>query len=124
MSKNILLVAGDADLRLAFHDRLLSMGFDVVMENNGQSALSRISLEATRSPIQGVMLDVQFPGVDDITVLRELCHRHPEIPVIVLLAFSDKAQLTEARKLGARTYLGTFDRARDWERIYRTFHNA
>jgi DNA-binding NarL/FixJ family response regulator len=124
MLETILLVVGDADLRLAFHDRLLSMGFDVVIENDGQSALSRISLEATRSPIQGVMFDVQCPGVNSIDVLSELCLRHPEIPVIVLFTFSDRAQLIEVRRLGASTYHGTFDRERDWERIYWIFHNA
>ena len=86
MAKRILVVEDDWDIRLALRDRLQSMGFDVVTEDNGQSALSRITLEAPRSLIHGVLLDLHLPIVDGITVLRELRDRHPQIPVIVMSA--------------------------------------
>ncbi|WP_455389522.1 response regulator [Petrachloros mirabilis] len=125
MPKRILVVEEDDDVRLAICDRLLSMGFEVVSENSGRSALLRISLEATRSPIQGVLLDLQIALFENTAVLRELRDRHPQIPVVVMLAFSDTARLHEARNLGARTYVvKPFDRQHDWERISWLFHNG
>jgi CheY-like chemotaxis protein len=123
--KRILVVCHDEDIRLALRDRLLSMGFDVVIENNGRSALSRISLEAADSPIRGVLLDFRAHTIGGTPVLRELRERHPDIPLVVMLAVSDKAQLHEARELGVRTYLmKPFDNVQDWERIYWIFSNT
>ena len=123
MAKRILVVEDDWDIRLALRDRLQSMGFDVVTEDNGQSALSRITLEAPRSLIHGVLLDLHLPIVDGMTVLRELRDRHPQIPVIVMSATNDPAQFIDARKLGASSYLRKpFDRETDWDLLYWIFH--
>jgi len=123
LAKRILVVEDDWDIRLALRDRLQSMGFDVVTEDNGQSALSRITLEAPRSLIHGVLLDLHLPIVDGITVLRELRDRHPQIPVIVMSATNDPAQFIDARKLGASSYLRKpFDRETDWDLLYWIFH--
>ena len=123
MAKRILVVEDDWDIRLALRDRLQSMGFDVVTEDNGQSALSRITLEAPRSLIHGVLLDLHLPIVDGITVLRELRDRHPQIPVIVMSATNDPAQFIDARKFGATSYLRKpFDRETDWDLLYWIFH--
>jgi len=128
MPKKILVVEDNDDIRIALCDRLLSMGFEVVTENNGHSALSHISRETSRSPIQGVLLDLAVPEFGGIAFLRELRDRHPEIQVIVMSSASDTAALFEARKLGARSSLRKpfdrqRDRQRDWERIYWMFHN-
>ncbi len=122
--KRILVVDDDDDIRIALRDRLVSMGFDVLTENNGHSALSRIALEAPRSPIQGVLLDLQMPVFDGIAVLRELHECHREIPVIVMSASGDRAQLHEALQLGACSYLvKPFDNQRAWEQVNKLFQN-
>ena len=82
----ILVVEDDEDIRTTLHDRLQKIGFDVITENSGHLVLSRIELEISRSPIHGVLLDLHLPIVDGITVLRELRHHHPQIPVIVMSA--------------------------------------
>lgn len=125
MSKRILLVEDDEDIRLALRDRLDSMGFEVVSEDNGHSALSRIALEAPRSRIHGVLLDLHMPIVDGMTVLRELRDRHPQIPVIVMSATNDPEQFMEAKRLGARSYMSKpFEHESEWERLYWIFHNS
>ncbi len=122
MSKRILLVEDDWDIRLALRDRLESMGFDVVTEDNGYSALSRIVLEAPQSLIHGVLLDLQLPIIDGMTVLRELHDRHPQIPIIVMSATNDAGLFIEAKKLGARSYMRKpFDRETDWALLSRIF---
>lgn len=105
MPFRILVVDDDEDTRMALRDRLLSMGFDVVTENNGHSALSRIVLEARRAPIQGLLLDLQMPLLDGIAVLRELQERYSVIPIIMMSATSDRDLLKKTLELGARAYL-------------------
>lgn len=105
MAKKLLVVDDDKDTRMALLDRLLSMGFDVVTENNGHSALSRIALEARRAPIQGVLLDLEMPMFDGMAVLREVQARHREIPVIIMSATSDMSLIESALQLGACAYL-------------------
>jgi len=124
LAKRILVVEDDMDIRIALGDRLKSMGFDVVTEDNGHSALSRIVLEVPRSLIHGVLLDLHIPVVDGITVLRQIRDRHPQIPIIVMSATNDPAQFIEARQLGASSYLRKpFDRETDWDLLYWIFHN-
>jgi len=124
VSKRILLVEDDWDIRLALRDRLESMGFDVVTEDNGHSALSRIALEAPKSLIDGVLLDLHLPNVDGMTVLRELQSRHPQIPIIVMSATNDPEQFIDARRLGARSYMSKpFDSETDWDLLYAIFHS-
>ena len=101
----ILVVDDNEDTCMALRDRLLSMGFDVVTENNGHAALSRIALEARRAPIQGLLLDLQMPVLDGIAVLRELEERYSAIPTIVMSATSNRGLLKKTLKLGARAYL-------------------
>ena len=101
----ILVVDDNEDTCMALRDRLLSMGFDVVTENNGHAALSRIALEARRAPIQGLLLDLQMPVLDGIAVLRELQERDSSIPTIVMSATTDRGLLKKTLKLGARAYL-------------------
>ena len=123
MSKRILVVEDDEDIRIALGDRLTSMGFDVVMEDNGHSALSRVALEAPHSLIHGVLLDLHLPIVDGITVLRNIRDRHPTIPIIVMSATNDPTQFIDARKFGATSYLRKpFDRETDWDLLYWIFH--
>ncbi len=105
MPKKILVVDDDEDTRMALRDRLVSMGYDVVTENNGHSALSRIALEARRVPVQGILLDLQMPMFDGMAVLRELQERHREIPIIIMSATADMELLKRSLKLGARGYL-------------------
>ena len=101
----ILVVDDNEDTCTALRDRLLSMGFDVVTENNGHAALSRIALEARRAPIQGLLLDLQMPVLDGIAVLRELEERYSAIPTIVMSATTNRSLLKKTLKLGARAYL-------------------
>ncbi len=105
MPKKLLVVDDDVDIRMALRDRLSSMGFDVVTENNGHSALSRIALEARRVPIHGMLLDLQMPMFDGMAVLRELQESHHDMPIIIISATADTCLLKKTLDLGARGYL-------------------
>jgi DNA-binding NarL/FixJ family response regulator len=52
-----------------------------------------------------VLLDIQMPEMDGVTVARQLSQSHPEIKLVMLTMYREDAHLVEAIKAGARAYL-------------------
>src|SRR5213078_2588214 len=68
---------------------------------NGAEGLKR----ARRETYDLVLLDLLLPGVDGLTVLRELNGARPELPVIIVSARSDLQTKLRGFGLGATDYL-------------------
>ena len=63
-------------------------------------------LEALQSAQPSVLVtDVRMPGMDGLTLLHEVKVRQPELPVIVMTAFTDLSSTVEAFQKGAFDYL-------------------
>ncbi|MCU0420550.1 MAG: response regulator transcription factor [Cyclobacteriaceae bacterium] len=52
-----------------------------------------------------VLMDIDMPKRNGIEGLRELRHRYPQLPVIMLTVFDDNTHVLEAIKAGASGYL-------------------
>lgn len=77
-------------------------GFEVVgAVADGRAAVREAVL--TRPDV--VLLDLQMPGGDGLTALRELARVAPEVRVCVLTMFADDDSLFSAVRAGARGYL-------------------
>jgi two-component system, OmpR family, response regulator len=97
-----ILVVEDEPRILAFLVRgLEAEGFSVDWAGDGSEALQR----AGRASYDLVVLDLLLPRVDGLTVLRELRHGRPELPVVILSARSDLATKLRGFELGASDYL-------------------
>jgi DNA-binding response OmpR family regulator len=97
-----ILVVEDEPRILAFVARgLEAEGFAVDAAEDGVDALER----ARRGHPDCVVVDLLLPGVDGLTVLRELKRERPELPVLVLSARSDLATKLRGFELGADDYL-------------------
>jgi DNA-binding response OmpR family regulator len=101
MLKRILVVDDDPDVRSILCDRLGAMGFEVALANTGRAGMEII--KATR--IDGILLDVEMPVMNGLTMLRELRDRHPDIPVIMMSAATGREKLEEAMRNGAADYV-------------------
>jgi CheY-like chemotaxis protein len=87
MSKTVLLVEDDLDVRDVLQDLLEKEGYDVVPATNGKQALDYINLDQN-GHLDLVILDLMTPIVTGWQVLENL-RRHPElshVPVIVVTA--------------------------------------
>lgn len=86
MSKKprVLLVDDDTDILLALSDYLFQEGFQVETAETGAGALQK----SATSSYDVVVLDVGLPDCDGIEVLNELSQAHPQLPVILLTAFT------------------------------------
>ncbi len=84
-------------LKMFFEDR----GFEVAVANSGQKALQ---LSAVFNP-HVILLDIHMPGVDGLTVLREIKHKQPDIKVVMVTAIETRDKIEEAMRLGADNYI-------------------
>ncbi len=86
----VLVVDDDPDISLALEDYLHQEQFDVEVTDTGNAALEK----ALTSHFDAVLLDVGLPDRNGIEVLGELARHKPEMPIILLTAFTSLKQST------------------------------
>lgn len=99
----ILIVDDEPDLLELVRYNLVKAGYGVVMAKSGEEALARLSTEHPDL----VVLDLLLPGVDGLEVCRTL-KRNPQtaaVPVLMLTAKSEEADIVTGFELGADDYL-------------------
>jgi two-component system copper resistance phosphate regulon response regulator CusR len=97
-----ILVIEDEPRILGFLVRgLEAEGFAVDAARNGSEGLKR----ARRHSYDLVLLDLLLPGLDGLSVLNELNHSRPELPVVIVSARSDLQTKLRGFGLGAADYL-------------------
>jgi two-component system, OmpR family, copper resistance phosphate regulon response regulator CusR len=97
-----ILVIEDEPRILSFLVRgLEAEGFTVESAMHGVAALER----ARAGHPDLVVLDLLLPGIDGLTVLRELKQERPELPVVILSARGDLPTKLRGFELGASDYV-------------------
>jgi two-component system copper resistance phosphate regulon response regulator CusR len=97
-----ILVIEDEPRILAFLRRgLEAQGFTVDAATDGAVGLRR----ARECRYDLVILDLLLPGLDGLSVLRELARSEPAPPVLILSARSDLRTKLRGFELGARDYV-------------------
>jgi DNA-binding response OmpR family regulator len=97
-----ILVIEDEPRILAFLARgLEAEGFCVDAAGSGPTGLK----QALAHEYDAVILDLLLPGLDGLSVLRELHQRLPELPVVIVSARSDLPTKLRGFGLGACDYL-------------------
>ena len=98
----ILIVDDEEVLRDVLDAVLRREGFEVVMAASGEEALSVLDGDEN---IDLVILDIMLPGISGIDTLRAVRIANPNLPVIVITAFSSIDGAIEAMKHGAFHYI-------------------
>jgi len=101
ITNEILLADDEATFRETFTKVLHEEGMKVKSVENGTDAISAIM----QKPYPVAILDIQMPGSDGITVLREIMKVRPETRVIMITAYGTIEMAVEAIKLGACDYV-------------------
>jgi len=97
----ILIVEDEPRIRAFVARGLAAEGFVVDECGDGRSALECV----LQAPYDLVVLDLLLPRLDGLSFLRELQHRRPELPVLILSARADLPTKLRGFELGARDYL-------------------
>jgi DNA-binding NtrC family response regulator len=99
----ILLIDDDNDFRATLAATLGSMGYDVVVAQDGEEGLAILG----DASIELAFVDYRMPGMDGITFLRrrQANARLQAIPVVMLTAFASGQNTIDAMSLGAFDHL-------------------
>lgn len=101
MGKRILVVDDQETIILFLRDRLEKLGFEVATASNGLEGLEVLKAES----ITGILLDLEMPIMDGLTMLNRLRQRSATLPVIVMSADPTRSTMIKAIEGGARDYL-------------------
>ncbi len=96
----ILLIEDEPDLAAVLLDYLLRDGFDAAVEADGAEGLARIR----RAPPDLLLLDLMLPGLDGLSILREV-RKTSELPVIMVTARVEEIDRLLGLELGADDYV-------------------
>jgi two-component system response regulator TctD len=98
---NVLLVEDNVDVGEAVEKRLRAAGHLVTWDTSGRDVDRTIG----EGLIDAVILDLMLPGVDGITILRQIRRQRPDMPVLVITAKAEIDDKVSLLDLGADDYL-------------------
>jgi two-component system chemotaxis response regulator CheY len=100
----ILIVDDDDAIRKVARTMLEALGFTVTEAEDGQLGLSAC---ATGAPPDAVLLDIDMPGLDGLSVLRELRAQPAtaSLPVVMFTTYNALPLIEKALALGAAEYI-------------------
>ena len=101
MTANILLVDDNDAFREATAQLLAKAGYTVATANNGPEALQAIE----RDKPDLILLDIMMPGLDGITVLKQIRDQGQLTGVVMITAFGSEEVAVRALTAGADDYL-------------------
>jgi len=98
----VWVVDDDRSVRFVLATALSDAGYRVAGFDSADAALS--ALDARPAP-QLLFTDVRMPGDDGLQLLDRIKQRHPELPVVVMSAYTDVASTAGAFRGGAYEFL-------------------
>ena len=100
---NTLLVVDDEkSVRYSFKS-MFGDEYRILTAGDGIEALDIFERESGN--IDVIFLDVRMPGMSGIDALRKMKEKRPNVPIVIMTAFSDSDTAIEAMKEGAFDYL-------------------
>ncbi len=97
----ILVVDDESSIRDLLVKTLALAEYDVDTASDGRSALERLRLY----PYDLLIADLQMPGIDGLSVIREAKRLKADLPVIIITGYSTETAAIEAVNLGVSGYL-------------------
>jgi excisionase family DNA binding protein len=99
----VLVVDDEASIRELLSKTLALAEYDVDTAADGPTALDRLR---TQSDEYGLLIaDLKMPGMDGITLIRQVRQIRSELPIIIITGFSTESSAIEAVNLGVAGYL-------------------
>src|SRR5690554_1396527 len=98
----VWVVDDDRSVRFVLATALSDAGYQVAGFDSADAALSALD---TRPPPQLLYTDVRMPGDDGLALLEKIKQAHPQLPVVVMSAYTDVASTAGAFRGGAYEFL-------------------
>jgi CheY-like chemotaxis protein len=119
VSFSILVVDDEPDVAELFRQRFrreIRQGTYVLhFAVSGEEALDKLA-DGVQPELIVILSDINMPGMDGLTLLREIKTRRPDLPVMMVTAYGDDERRRSASKAGAHQFLAKpvdFDRLKE-----------
>jgi CheY-like chemotaxis protein len=108
MSFSILVVDDEPDVAEMFRQRFrreVRQGTYVMhFAASGEEALDKLA-DGVRPELIVILSDINMPGMDGLSLLREIKQRRPDLPVMMVTAYGDEERRRQATEAGALQFL-------------------
>jgi CheY-like chemotaxis protein len=108
MSFSILVVDDEPDVADLFRQRFrreARQGTYVLhFAASAEEALNKLA-NGVRPELIVILSDINMPGMDGLSLLREIKTRRPELPVMMVTAYGDDERRRHAAEAGAQQFL-------------------
>ena len=108
MSFSILVVDDEPDVAEMFRQRFrreARQGTYVLhFAASGEEALDKLA-DGVRPELIVILSDINMPGMDGLSLLREIKTRRPDLPVMMVTAYGDEERRRQATEAGALQFL-------------------
>ena len=101
LQSQVWVVDDDRSIRWVLERALKADGIDVTTFQSADETLVALRRETPSVLVS----DIRMPGTDGLTMLGEINSRYPEMPVIIMTAYSDLDSAVSAYQGGAFAYL-------------------
>lgn len=117
MTKKILIVDDEENVRYSFRKFYRSSGYEIIEAVNGLEAISVVN----RHKPDLVLMDIEMPGLSGLEAIQRIRQLQPDIPVVIITAFGTSERVISAMKHGAFEYL---EKPFDVERLKTVLNEA
>jgi two-component system, NtrC family, response regulator AtoC len=97
----VLIADDEKNIRDSIAAYIADEGIETATAADGAAARALLESES----FDGLVLDLRMPKIDGLELLRWLKESGPDVPAIMISAYSDLRDAVQAMKLGARDYL-------------------
>jgi CheY-like chemotaxis protein len=108
MSVSILVVDDESDVAELFRQRFRRESregtYVLHFASSAEEALDKLSY-GIRPQLIVILSDINMPGVDGLTLLREIKGRWPDLPVMMVTAYGDEERRRRASEWGAAEFI-------------------
>jgi len=108
MSVSILAVDDETDVadlfRQHFRHEVRQGQYVLHFACSGADALDKLA-RGIEPQLIVILSDINMPGMDGLTLLREIKERRPDLPVIMVTAYGDEERRRRASEYGAADFI-------------------
>ena len=85
----ILVIDDEQDIRDIFKDRLEKAGYNPILAENGEEAISILRSGDNMINVGVILCDIRMPKVNGIECIKFLRQQAPGIPIVVITGYPD-----------------------------------